>query len=93
MAYSNNVTILRGILDAAKERKSREVNHSYDEWLTARNNVGEMPLHLAAKFGSFEAFQAFWELRIPPLRQRDGHKIKESLLFRNQTADGRYASN
>ncbi len=67
MAYYCQSDLLNDILsvDRKRKRKPNRKNHkrkgTYHKWLTARDNCGYMPIHIAAQFGCVKVFRILWE--------------------------------
>ncbi len=107
MAYNDQSELLGDILRRERKEKPkrlgareaqqlRESKEPYRKWLAARDNCGYMPIHLAAQFGSNEAFRLLWNASL--LRNMNHHpqvrgicrRLARTITKFNRTNDGQF---
>ncbi len=108
MAYSNCNKLFEGILTIdklhirrylSKRAKENPNEGTYQFWLTARDNCGYMPIHIAAQFGSIDVFKTLWEMsnweeiekHMEHYDGNDREHLLESTGYYNRTNDGQFS--
>ncbi len=107
-AYSDNIGIVKTILledrkylrvipipknSKKKIKKKKPKDRGNYLWLSARDNCGYTPIHIASQFGSIQVFKALWKMdktHLAGYKGRDRVELFTNCSPRNRTKDGQF---
>ncbi len=107
MAYYDQSVLVNDILSLDRDKKRKpfqgklkkgEIEGTYHKWLTAKDNCGYLPIHIAAQFGSVKVFRILWESILPRnmihlrgYRGNDRIQLVNNSSLKTKTKDGQFS--